>query len=74
MSMIISRQAPRSGGLDRHGVIASGSQQEIGKAVEQVLSEAPDRFILGADCTLPGEIPWDKTRAANEAAHAFKKA
>jgi uroporphyrinogen decarboxylase len=64
---------PCMGGLDRHGVIVSGSPHEIGKAVEQVLSEAPDRFILGADCTLPNDISWDRIRHAIDVAHAFKK-
>jgi uroporphyrinogen decarboxylase len=64
---------PCMGGLDRHGVIVSGNQGEISKAVEQVLNEAPDRFILGADCTLPNDISWDRVRTAIDAAHAFKK-
>ena len=60
---------PYMGGLDRHGVIASGTEAEIEAAVEGVLHDAPDRFILGADCTLPGDIDWDNIRTAIASAH-----
>jgi uroporphyrinogen decarboxylase len=63
---------PCMGGLDRHGTIASSSGAEIGEAVSEVLGEAPAPFVLGADCTLPGDIPWDNIRAAVDAAHAFR--
>jgi uroporphyrinogen decarboxylase len=61
---------PYMGGLDRHGVIASGSEEEIKAAVQDVLRDAPERFILGADCTLPSDIDWDNIRTAIAAAHA----
>ncbi|MDP6040457.1 MAG: uroporphyrinogen decarboxylase family protein [Candidatus Latescibacteria bacterium] len=57
------------GGLDRKGVIATGTEGEIDAAVAEVLQEAPDRFILGADCTLPADIDWDNIRTAISAAH-----
>ncbi len=60
---------PCMGGMDRHGIIASGSREEIRRAVRQALSEASGPFILGADCTLPGDIPWDNIRAAIDDAH-----
>lgn len=63
---------PYMGGIDRKGVIASGSRTEINEAVEDVLREAPDRFILGADCTLPGDIDWDNIRTAISTAHAYR--
>jgi uroporphyrinogen decarboxylase len=65
---------PFMGGMDRKGVIVSGTKNEIGEAVEDVLSQAPDRFILGADCTLPGNIDWDNIRTAISTAHAYKRA
>lgn len=45
------------GGLaNRTGVLVDGSEEEIRKAVRDVMEEAgPDRFILGADCTLATE-------------------
>jgi uroporphyrinogen decarboxylase len=63
---------PCMGGLDRHGLIASGGQAEISRGVTQALNEASRPFILGADCTLPGDIKWDNIRAAIDAAHAYK--
>jgi len=64
---------PCMGGMDRHGIIASGSREEISKAVEQVVSEAPRPFILGADCTLPNDIRWDNIKTAISAAHGYKR-
>jgi uroporphyrinogen decarboxylase len=61
---------PVMGGLDRKGVIVSGSQDEIRRAVASVLDAAPERFILGADCTLPETINWENIRTAIAAAHA----
>jgi len=64
---------PCMGGLDRHGTIVSENAGEIGKEVNRVLAEAPPPFVLGADCTLPADIPWEKIRAAVDAAHAFRR-
>ncbi len=64
---------PCMGGMDRHGIIVSGSRDEIEKAVADALREAPDTFVLGADCTLPGDIHWDNIRTAIAAAHRFKR-
>ena len=68
---------PFMGGMDRNGVIANGSEADIQKSVEEVLANKPDKFILGADCTLPGEIDqktlWKNARTAIAAAHAYKK-
>ena len=33
------------------------------------LAEGADRHILGADCTLPGDIDWENIRTAIAAAH-----
>ena len=63
---------PCMGGMDRHGIIASGSADDIGKAVTQALTEASAPFVLGADCTLPGDIKWENIRSAIAAAHAFR--
>jgi len=61
---------PLMGGLDRHGIIASGTPEQIVAAVERVLVAGPPRFFLGADCTLPGDVSWDNVRLAVETAHA----
>ncbi len=65
---------PIMGGMDRIGVITSGSQDETRQAAEAVLSEAPDQFILGAECTVPGETNWDNIRAAISVAHNHRRA
>jgi uroporphyrinogen decarboxylase len=63
---------PVMGGLDRLGVIATGSATQIRTEVEAVLRQAPERFILGADCTVPSETPWENLRSAIETAHAWQ--
>ena len=64
---------PFMGGLDRKGVITTGSKDEVQKAVEDVLNMAPERFILGADCTVPSETPWDNLRTAISTAHNYRR-
>jgi uroporphyrinogen decarboxylase len=61
---------PCMGGMDRHGVIVTGTEEQIRGAVSETLAGATSPFILGADCTLPGDVSWDKIRAAVAAAHA----
>lgn len=63
---------PYMGGMERKGVIATGSEEEIDKAVEDVLREAPDRFILGADCTVPDDTNWENLRTAISTAHWYR--
>jgi uroporphyrinogen decarboxylase len=53
-------------------VIAGGSQVEVKQAVEEVLKEAPERFILGADCTVPSDTRWDNLKLAVSIAHAYQ--
>jgi uroporphyrinogen decarboxylase len=64
---------PYMGGLERKGVLAGGTPDQIWHAVEAILREAPERFILGADCTVPSDTPWDNQKTAIETAHAFKR-
>jgi uroporphyrinogen decarboxylase len=63
---------PFMGGLNRMGILASGSPFQARQAAEAVLREAPERFILGADCTVPGGTSWDNLRAAIQAAHEWQ--
>ncbi len=63
---------PFMGGMDRLGVLAHGSQAEVRRAAESALQDAPQRFILGADCTVPSETAWDNLRAAIDTAHTWK--
>ncbi len=61
------------GGLDdRAGVLVDGTAQEIEKEVYGILDRMGTRkFLLGADCTLPTEIPYANIRAAVEAAQKY---
>jgi uroporphyrinogen decarboxylase len=64
-------QRPYMGGLERKGPIARGPSEDIRQAVGAVIAEAPPRFILGADCTVPNKTPWENIKVAIDAAHAF---
>lgn len=62
---------PYMGGMERLGVIATGSEAEVKLAAAHVLASAPTRFILAADCTVPSATPWANLRTAITAAHEF---
>jgi len=64
---------PFMGGLERKGVIATGKKQAIRQAVNSVLTQAPERFILAADCTVPADTPWENLKTAIETAHGYTK-
>ncbi len=63
---------PFLGGLDRLDVIATGSADEVRAAALEVLHDAPDRFMLGADCTVPSSTPWENLRVAIQTAHEYR--
>jgi uroporphyrinogen decarboxylase len=58
---------PFMGGLERKGVLATGTEAEVKAEAAQVLATAPERFMLAADCTVPAETPWANLRAAIDA-------
>jgi uroporphyrinogen decarboxylase len=60
---------PFMGGLERKGELATGSPEEIQQAAGRALAAAPERFILAADCTVPGNTPWSNLKTAIDAAH-----
>jgi uroporphyrinogen decarboxylase len=64
---------PFMGGLDRHGIIATGSEEEIIEEVERVLEKAPEKFFLAADCTLPSDVAWDNIKTAISTAHTYRR-
>ena len=64
---------PFMGGLERLGLIATGSVDEIRRATAEVLAEAPERFILAADCTVPSDTPWEHLKTAIDTAHRYRK-
>jgi uroporphyrinogen decarboxylase len=63
---------PYMGGMERKGVIATGGEDEVRMAAENILREASDKFILGADCTVPSETPWENLRTAISTAHSYR--
>jgi uroporphyrinogen decarboxylase len=63
---------PCMGGLDRHGIIVSGSREEITREVRRTLQEVSGPFVVGADCTLPSDVKWENIRTAIDAAHSFR--
>ncbi len=69
LSQLFNR--PFMGGLERKGIIAQGSPDEVRQATTAVLQDAPDKFILGADCTLPNDVNWDNIKAAIATAHNY---
>jgi uroporphyrinogen decarboxylase len=63
---------PFMGGMERLGVFASGGVDAIRQAAEGVLAEAPERFILAADCTIPSDTPWEHVKVAIDTAHQYR--
>jgi uroporphyrinogen decarboxylase len=64
---------PFMGGLERKGVISSGTPDQIRQAVLTAIQNAPERFILGADCTVLPTTPWDNLRLAVQTAHQYRR-
>ena len=64
---------PFMGGMERKGVLATGDLAAIEQTVADVLAQRPERFILAADCTVPGDTPWEHLRRAIEIAHRSEK-
>lgn len=62
---------PFMGGMFKRGIMVDGSHEEISAEVSRVISEAPEKFVLAASCTLPGNIDWANIKAAIETAHNY---
>ncbi len=60
---------PFMGGMHKRGIMVSGTQNEISSEVGRVLSQAPEKFVLAASCTLPGNIDWANIKTAVDKAH-----
>ncbi len=65
-------QRPFMGGLERKGILATGTPEAITAEVSSVLLEAPPRFLLAADCTVPSDTSWDHLKLAIETAHQYR--
>lgn len=66
-------QRPAFGGLEKKGVLSKGSAAEIEATTTALLRQAPRRFMLGSECTVPSESSWENLRTAARTAHAFKR-
>jgi len=64
---------PFMGGMERKDVLATGDAEAVRRAAADVLAQAPERFILAADCTVPSDAPWENLRTAIETAHQYRK-
>ena len=60
---------PVLGGLDNHGILINGSIAEIAEETHRVINAVGRRgLMIGADCTVPADIPVEKIKAAVMAA------
>jgi uroporphyrinogen decarboxylase len=62
---------PYMGGIERKGLIATGTPTDVEALVTTLVSQAPARYFLGADCTLPNDVNWDNIRTAIDVAHRW---
>ena len=62
------------GGLpNRSSVMTEGSKEQlVGEAQRLIRQFGPTHFILGADCTLPTELPYERVRWLAEAAREIE--
>jgi uroporphyrinogen decarboxylase len=67
--IVKSFKRPFMGGMDRHGVIATGTLKQVEAEIRRVVQNAPRQFILGADCTVAGETDWNRLQHAIAVAH-----
>jgi uroporphyrinogen decarboxylase len=63
---------PYMGGMDRHGILAKGTPEQVAAEVTRVIKSAPRPFILGADCTVEADTPWDRLHQAIAVAHGAR--
>lgn len=62
-------QKPILGGLDNHGLLIHGSVDEIEKETRRIIESFGKKgLMIGADCTVPADIPLEKLKAAIRAA------
>lgn len=64
---------PFMGGLDRLGKLATGTEAEVRTVAREALADAPQQFLLGADCTVPPGTPWSNLAAAIDEAHSWSR-
>ena len=60
---------PFMGGMDRHGIITTGTPAQVETEIRQVVKRNPRPFMLGADCTVEADTSWDRLKHAISVAH-----
>ena len=61
---------PVMGGMHNRGVLINGDEASIRAEVRRVIQHAGKKgFMLGADCTVPSDISYDRLRIAVDEAH-----
>jgi uroporphyrinogen decarboxylase len=60
---------PFMGGMDRHGIIGTGTPAQVEAEIRQVVKNSPRPFMLGADCTVEADTSWDRLKHAISVAH-----
>jgi len=64
------------GGVDNKSrIFTSGSDSSVESEINSILDsfKAPNRFILGADCTLPEDVRPELVKAAVDACHRYNR-
>jgi uroporphyrinogen decarboxylase len=62
---------PFMGGMDRHGIIATGSAEEVEGEIRKVVKAAAKPLMLGADCTVEANTDWSRLKQAISVAHSI---
>lgn len=62
------------GGMDDASAnLISGSREDLVREVHEILAKNDyPGFILASDCTLPGDLPYDRIRMMKEACESFR--
>jgi len=55
------------GGLNNCGAIVSGTREDIYHEVSSVIKEMDSQLAVGSNCTLPGNISYDRIKVVVEA-------
>ena len=63
---------PVLGGLARKSKIYTGSLEEAKAEVDEILKNAPDNFVLGADDSIPNDSDPEKLRALVDYVHTWR--
>jgi len=63
---------PVLGGLNNRGAIKDGTWEELKAEIDQILENAPQNFIFGADDSLPNDVDQEKVRRAVDYIHTWR--